>query len=690
MIDPATTIGSLAAGGVLWEFAKDACKHVATGSVYNVVNHAAESVRREFAHHRGLPPNHHLDKAFLESLGQATRLLAFYLHEPDRREVWHLIGELQAGKLVGRLGQFLNRNIVAGTPQEHWLASLIDLSKAHDNFKDFDLAPLFQEAELTRLLRDETDTVFRDYIQTEFLAWVDRHVTANNPQRPPEFEKAVVEGWGVDRSGVKRTFYDIFCIFFREELKTNQVVFNAFALKVDEKLVHDVAEIKQALPNPAMWKQVQATLNDFSGFQTFITAENEKLAQNIHEALKPEFERIYQQGEEIKAKLKPLEQLEKLLPFLPGILEQYINQKQQQSSARVEPAEQKLDIPHTIREWALKEGFSPDQVQKQLDQWIAETLKHSTDLTKRAQAEFLAGQFDEAARLADEAAEASLARSQKLTAASQRQEDAARTELAAAVENLIRAGVALGSQYKPAEALKRFEKALLYCPRETTPIRWAELQNRLGICYNELSYRSEGYVSSQYLTEAITAYRAALEVYTRREFAPGWAATQNNLGYALRDLAGRTSGEAGGQYLTEAITAYRAALEVYTRREFAPDWAMTQNNLGLALSDLARRTSGEAGGQYLAEAITAYRAALEVYTRREFAPDWAATQYNLGNALRYLAKRSEKDEAKQLLKSAIAAFDMALEVFTAEHFPDQHSLVCQSKAQAEEALRGLD
>ena len=66
------------------------------------------------------------------------------------------------------------------------------------------------------------------------------------------------------------------------------------------------------------------------------------------------------------------------------------------------------------------------------------------------------------------------------------------------------------------------------------------------------------------------------------------------------------------------------------------------------------------------------------------------TQNNLGNALRYLAKRSEKDEAKQLLKSAIAAFDMALEVFTAEHFPDQHSLVCQSKAQAEEASRGLD
>jgi hypothetical protein len=39
-----------------------------------------------------------------------------------------------------------------------------------------------------------------------------------------------------------------------------------------------------------------------------------------------------------------------------------------------------------------------------------------------------------------------------------------------------------------------------------------------------------------------------------------WAATQNNLGLALWRLGERESGTA---HLTEAVTAYRAALEVF-------------------------------------------------------------------------------------------------------------------------------
>jgi tetratricopeptide (TPR) repeat protein len=129
------------------------------------------------------------------------------------------------------------------------------------------------------------------------------------------------------------------------------------------------------------------------------------------------------------------------------------------------------------------------------------------------------------------------------------------------------------------------------------------------------------------LQDAVTAYRAALEVRTREASPMDWATTQNNLGNALADLGAR-AGDTDA--LQDAVTAYRAALEVYTREASPMDWAMTQNNLGTALQTLGAR-AGDTDA--LQDAVTAYRAALEVRTREASPMDWAMTQNNLGNAL---------------------------------------------------------
>jgi transcriptional regulator with XRE-family HTH domain len=121
------------------------------------------------------------------------------------------------------------------------------------------------------------------------------------------------------------------------------------------------------------------------------------------------------------------------------------------------------------------------------------------------------------------------------------------------------------------------------------------------------------------LQDAVTAYRAALEVFTREASPMDWAMTQNNLGNALRDLGARAGDTAA---LQDAVTAYRAALEVYTREASPMDWAMTQNNLGAALqdADLGVRAGDTAA---LRDAVAAYRAALEVRTREASPMDWA-------------------------------------------------------------------
>ena len=144
---------------------------------------------------------------------------------------------------------------------------------------------------------------------------------------------------------------------------------------------------------------------------------------------------------------------------------------------------------------------------------------------------------------------------------------------------------------------------------------------------------------SDWLEEAVEAYRAALEEWTRERAPLQWAAIQNNLGNALRALGERDSGTAR---LEEAVVAYRAALLEYDRECEPLDWARTQNNLGIALAVLGERESGTAR---LEEAVTAYRDALQGITRGRAPDDWAVTQDNLDGALATLGRREQEGAA---------------------------------------------
>ena len=83
--------------------------------------------------------------------------------------------------------------------------------------------------------------------------------------------------------------------------------------------------------------------------------------------------------------------------------------------------------------------------------------------------------------------------------------------------------------------------------------------------------------------------------------------TQNNLGNALCDQAEASDGENSARLLGEAVSAFQAALEVYTREDLPEDWATTQNNLGNALCDQAEAAEGENRARLLEEAVSKYR-----------------------------------------------------------------------------------
>jgi hypothetical protein len=96
-----------------------------------------------------------------------------------------------------------------------------------------------------------------------------------------------------------------------------------------------------------------------------------------------------------------------------------------------------------------------------------------------------------------------------------------------------------------------------------------------------------------------------------------WAAAENGLGKALRAQAERTEGEGGQRLITQAIRAFRGALEIRTREQLPVDWAATQTALGNALRIEGKRSSGPDGEALLAESAEALRQALKILTIEE-------------------------------------------------------------------------
>ncbi|MEP4197410.1 MAG: DUF4062 domain-containing protein [Aliishimia sp.] len=196
---------------------------------------------------------------------------------------------------------------------------------------------------------------------------------------------------------------------------------------------------------------------------------------------------------------------------------------------------------------------------------------------------------------------------------------------------------------------------------------WAHGQNNLGNALQNQGTRTQGEAGTDQLAQAVTAYRAALQVPTRADHPVQWAVTQNNLGGALRNQGTRTQGAAGADLLAQAVTAYRAALQVRTRADYPVQWAMTQNNIGNALGDQGIRTQGAAGADQLAQAVTAYRAALEVYTRADHPVDWAGTQENIAYTLKDRAAHDSTQDQRPDLEAALEAVTGALDIYDPVH-----------------------
>ena len=81
------------------------------------------------------------------------------------------------------------------------------------------------------------------------------------------------------------------------------------------------------------------------------------------------------------------------------------------------------------------------------------------------------------------------------------------------------------------------------------------------------------------LSQAVIAYRNALQMKTREKQPQEWAMIQSKLGHALREQATRLADARKGERLRQATLAYEAALEVYSHETFPSEHEEVRKSL---------------------------------------------------------------------------------------------------------------
>jgi tetratricopeptide (TPR) repeat protein len=277
----------------LWDFVKDAGLDVAKGAAHHQYEHFSEKLR-----HRllvgSVPANNHLLHAFHRSLAGSALVFAYTLHDPDRK----LIHELLKSKanwanfkdFCHQIRESIKGNIIPENAWrgDAWLVRLIEQANEPKNFGDFDLKKVLTDNKTTALVSQQLDEALRDHIQEEFLRWTSAHITVKVPP-PPEFASSVRNGLTLRGAHeAKLNFYEIFCLFFREELQAQTQVHQAYVIDVLAELKGDVDRIVAALPTPeerVAFQRAVDSLGRFNEFKAALERQNKEHFDKIATAL---------------------------------------------------------------------------------------------------------------------------------------------------------------------------------------------------------------------------------------------------------------------------------------------------------------------------------------------------------------------------------------------------------------------
>ena len=361
-------------------------------------------------------------------------------------------------------------------------------------------------------------------------------------------------------------------------------------------------------------------------------------------------------------------------------------QGQQQAAAQAQGQQQYLAT--ALSEFAQAMGFTPDQVNQQVQIWAQNVQLQSAQATKEQQEQkalaafalkdyaAAALDFNQAADATEKQIDADETAAGSLEKARQSVVDKARDELRQLVNQRQQAAGADQLNLKYHEATETLESAEATAEAEYK--KHPDDKGFHGVWLQAASSaanarRREGEVgpagqSLPLLAQCAQDFQLLAREYLAFGDRQGAASAQDGLGDTLEDEGQRATDDSAMLLLKQAVQAYQDALEVYTQADLPQDWAATQADLGNALVEEANNTDPfTASMPVIQEAVKAYRNALEVRTRAALPLDWARTQMGLGNALTLeslAAAFVSLSLSTSLHDQAVEAYRNALQVLT--------------------------
>lgn len=239
------------------------------------------------------------------------------------------------------------------------------------------------------------------------------------------------------------------------------------------------------------------------------------------------------------------------------------------------------------------------------------------------------------------------------------------------------------------EEISAYHAALNVYTKDAYPFDWAKIKNNLGNALSDKALWTDGPDKISLRGEAIEAFRKALTVFSKAELPEAWASTTNNLGEALARQALHFEDPDRSTLLREAIEAHRKALTMLTKERCPVPWASTKHHLGIALQALALWTDA-AGTSFFNEVSEAYHDALTVYTKAEHPVNWAVAKFDLATLEQSHAWHPACQHPRPHLEAALAYVEEARTVFAPDDMPYLHTESNRLCEELSEALKADD
>ncbi len=279
--------------------------------------------------------------------------------------------------------------------------------------------------------------------------------------------------------------------------------------------------------------------------------------------------------------------------------------------------DQQFELSRFVREWALKYGFSIEQVEVEVARWRREVETQGTNLHELGLLEFVNRDYVKAVEYFKESAEISNKKLENI-----------HLSIEKVKENLVKDYELIIESY---DHNHQFDSCLTYLEKvesllksDSGTINWARMMFEKGSLLCHLSEHDFYSNPDSLLLISLESYRKSLSVLKREEMPMIWALTQHNIGITIAQIAKRQLPQTAVDLYYEAIDSLRVALEVRKSLNLEYESAFTQYMIGSILAQIGERESEpELKRNFFLAASDSLEKVLLIFSQEKYPDDWA-------------------------------------------------------------------